>query len=116
MSDSANPTLNRNVIHPERLAFPPPSEQVRIANSLDACLDRLGGAADRAQHEVSLLREYRTRLISDVVTGKLDVREAAATLPEVDPLAVEDTLGDALNPDVESALNELAAVPEEAEA
>ena len=30
----------------------------------------------------SSLREYRTRLIADVVTGKLDVREAAARLPE----------------------------------
>jgi len=79
---SANPTLNRNIIQPERLAFPPPSEQVRIANSLDACLDKLGGAADRAQHEVSLLNEYRTRLIADVVTGKLDVREAATRLAD----------------------------------
>jgi type I restriction enzyme S subunit len=31
---------------------------------------------------VALLREYRTRLIADVVTGKLDVREVAANLPE----------------------------------
>jgi len=93
---SANPTLNRNIIHPERLAFPPPSEQVRIANSLDACLDKLGGAADKAQHEVSLLNEYRTRLIADVVTGKLDVREAATTLPKIDPLAAEDELDDSL--------------------
>ena len=28
------------------------------------------------------MREYRTRLVADVVTGKLDVREAAARLPE----------------------------------
>ncbi len=38
----------------------------------------------------TLLREYRTRLIADVVTGKLDVREAAARLPqeimELEPL------------------------------
>ena len=32
--------------------------------------------------ELSLLNEYRTRLIADVVTGKLDVREAAARLPD----------------------------------
>ena len=51
-----------------------------------------------------------------MVTGKLDVREAAAALPEVDPLAAEDTLDDTLNPDTKSALDELAAVPEEAEA
>ena len=38
------------------------------------------------------MHEYRTRLIADVVTGKLDVREAAAALPEVDPLTVEDDL------------------------
>ena len=35
-----------------------------------------------AQREVTLLREYHTRLIADVVTGKLDVREAAARLPD----------------------------------
>ena len=34
------------------------------------------------QREIELLREYRTRLIADVVTGKLDVREAAAKLPD----------------------------------
>ena len=30
------------------------------------------------------MEEYRTRLIADVVTGKLDVREAAAQLPDED--------------------------------
>ena len=30
------------------------------------------------------LQEHRVRLIADVVTGKLDVREAAAELPEED--------------------------------
>ena len=39
-----------------------------------------------AQRQIELLREYRTRLIADVVTGKLDVREAAANLPEMDPI------------------------------
>ena len=36
----------------------------------------------RARRQVELLQEYRTRLIADVVTGKLDVREAAAQLPD----------------------------------
>jgi hypothetical protein len=36
----------------------------------------------RLEREIDLLREYRTRLVADVVTGKLDVREAAARLPE----------------------------------
>ena len=44
-----------------------------------------------------LLDEYRTRLIADVVTGKLDVREAAAALPEVDPLAADDEAADSVD-------------------
>ena len=39
-----------------------------------------------------MLREYRTRLIADVVTGKLDVREAAADLPEADDADLEDII------------------------
>ena len=36
----------------------------------------------RARRQLELLSEYRTRLIADVVTGKLDVSEAAAQLPD----------------------------------
>jgi type I restriction enzyme S subunit len=79
---SANPTINRNVIHPERLAFPPPSEQFQIASKIHVELGMLNLAVSSASHEIALLREYRTRLIADVVTGKLDVREAAARLPD----------------------------------
>jgi type I restriction enzyme S subunit len=39
-------------------------------------------AMSSAENEISLLREYRIRLVADVVTGKLDVREAAARLPD----------------------------------
>ena len=72
--------------------------------------------AARAEHEISLLREYRTRLIADVVTGKLDVREAAARLPdeieEPEPLDEAEALSDA----DEDAADDLDAVAEEAEA
>ncbi|MCL5999731.1 MAG: restriction endonuclease subunit S, partial [Chloroflexi bacterium] len=34
------------------------------------------------ERQIALMREYRTRLIADVVTGKLDVRDAAAGLRE----------------------------------
>jgi hypothetical protein len=34
-------------------------------------------AIDRTAREISLMQEYRTRLTADIVTGKLDVREAA---------------------------------------
>jgi type I restriction enzyme S subunit len=43
---------------------------------------RIQGAVDTLAREINLLQEYRTRLVADVVTGKLDVREAAARLPD----------------------------------
>lgn len=60
------------------------------------------------EREIDLLREYRTRLVADVVTGELDVREAAARLPDEAPLdAVED---DADLVDETEAAAEAAAV------
>ncbi len=60
------------------------------------------------RREIDHLREYLTRLIADVVTGKLDVREAAAELPEVDPLA-EDNLDGTIHDRENSNLGELDA-------
>ena len=67
--------------------YPTPDEQVCIVRYLDQATAAI--ATDRAHRQIDLLREYRTRLIADVVTGKLDVREAATGLPEVDLLADE---------------------------
>jgi hypothetical protein len=39
------------------------------------------------------MREYRTRLVADVVTGQLDVREAATSLPAIDDEEVEPAFG-----------------------
>ncbi|MEJ5364902.1 MAG: hypothetical protein WHS86_07365 [Desulfosoma sp.] len=46
---------------------------------MTAKIDRATGAARR---EIELLKEFRSRLIADVVTGKVDVSEVAARLPE----------------------------------
>ena len=67
--------------------YPPPDEQGCIVRYLDKATAAI--ATDRAHRQIDLLREYRTRLIADVVTGKIDVREEEARLPEVDPLADE---------------------------
>ena len=54
----------------------------------------------RLEREIELLREYRTRLIADVVTGKLDVREAAARLPqEAAPDMPEDDIDLIVDPE-----------------
>ena len=60
---------------------PPPDEQAAIADALDHIAVTVGEGIKQAEHQIELVREYRTRLIADVVTGKLDVRGAAAQLP-----------------------------------
>jgi type I restriction enzyme S subunit len=65
-----------------RIPIPPREVQVAIADHLDRQLAELESRALHSEREVDLLMEFRTRLISDVATGKLDVREAAANLPE----------------------------------
>ena len=80
--------------------MPPVDEQesvIRWIGSISADAERNASLGDRM---VGLLNEYRTRLIADVVTGKLDSREAAVELPEVDP-HFEDDL-DATVPDIEN--------------
>ena len=106
--------LYTNDLFDIRLPVPPVGEQKEIVDVLHGTTADIDTAIDRARRQIDLLRELRTRLIADVVTGKLDVREAAATLPEVDPLEAEDELDDI--PDPEEAVDELDGVLEEAEA
>lgn len=73
-----------------RLPVPPHDEQVSIVNGLHDATNGITTTMQRIEREIELLREYRTRLIADVVTGKLDVREAAAHLPEVGSAPTEE--------------------------
>lgn len=66
------------------LPLPPIIEQKAITEFLKSELAIVDATNARIEREIELLREYRTRLIADVVTGKLDVREAAARLPEAE--------------------------------
>ena len=75
-----------------RLALPPPSEQRQILAAVNGKTLTCRVTIDQARREIELLREYRTRLIADVVTGKLDIREAAAKLPDEanEPESIDD--------------------------
>ena len=74
-----------------RLPVPPVSEQKKIVAVLQGTSASIDTAINRARRQIELLQEYRTRLIADVVTGKLDVREAAAGLLEVDPVLCQNS-------------------------
>lgn len=60
----------------------PPAEELRTiieyVNEETAGIDK---SSDVIKKEIALMQEYRTRLTADIVTGKLDVRDAAAKLP-----------------------------------
>lgn len=91
---------------------PPVEEQLKIVAYYDDSTATLRQTMERAQSEIDLLREYRMRLIADVVTGKLDVREAAANLPdEPEDADLSEELDDA----EESMEEDLDTLPEEAE-
>ena len=100
--------LNVERIGAMGMPFPPLSEQEHIAKCAEAETEAFDSAISRLNREIELLREYRTRLVADVVTGKLDVREAAARLPEeAAPDTVEDDTG--LNIDTGAADEEAIA-------
>lgn len=66
----------------------------------------------RAKGEIQLINEYRTRLISDVVTGKLDVREVTANLPEgLDNLEEQDAFDNTLSNEIPVKIDEKVARP-----
>ena len=72
-----------------KIICPPISEQRAILMHCQTALDNSERRSAAAAGLIGLLEEYRARLIADVVTGKLDVRDAAASLPEIDPLDVD---------------------------
>lgn len=60
----------------------PVPEQVAIARWIDERLSELNVLVDRARRAIDLLHEFNEQLTAAVVSGALDVRRAAAQLPE----------------------------------
>jgi type I restriction enzyme S subunit len=80
-STATIPILDSNVVCRIPVALPPIIEQVEIVERVRELTYPLSASIGRLTNEIALLREYRTRLIADVVTGKLDVR--GVELPEL---------------------------------
>lgn len=57
------------------ICYPPLNEQAEIVQYLDIETSRIAKATDKILKHVELLGEYKTSLIHNVVTGKIDVRE-----------------------------------------
>ena len=72
----AMPKVNRATLNSYYIPIPSLPEQSLIIRYLDKATADIDTAIDKTQRQIDLLREYRTRLIADVVTGQVDVRGA----------------------------------------
>lgn len=99
------------------ISFPSVERQGEIITAYEADVRFVDGAIEDNRKQIYLFREYRTRLTADVVTGKVDVRAAAANLPEeadeVEATNESDALAESVDDTAEA---DLEAAPEEAEA
>ena len=59
------------------IPYPPPSEQMEIVKALELELGKMDELVANAEIGINLLKERRTTLISDAVTGKIDVRTSS---------------------------------------
>jgi type I restriction enzyme S subunit len=84
-----DPNISQDRIRESLIIVPPLPEQRRIIEHIEEGTSGLMIAISRLEREIELLREYRTRLVADVVTGKLDVREAAGKLHSMPDEAVQ---------------------------
>lgn len=99
----AYPTIAESVLSQLKIALPDSREEQRLlVSSIKPQIQPCTIAISSLEREIELLREYRTRLTADVVTGKLDVREAAARLPVEATEPIDETFD----------IDELEDVPE----
>ena len=68
---------------------PPAEEQESVVTHINNETSKLHTVMEQSKKEIDLLKELQTRLISDVVTGKLDVRRAASKVPDCTPNSVQ---------------------------
>jgi type I restriction enzyme S subunit len=80
--------------------IPPIEEQREILRAVESETRGLDILIDRVKREIDILREYRARLIEDVVKGKLDVRAASTVLPE-ELAGTDESVGDFIELDEE---------------
>jgi type I restriction enzyme S subunit len=100
------PHLSPEQIKGFKVMVPPIAEQKEIVFQIMKETTVLITAIARTEREIALMQEYRTRLTADLVTGKLDVREAAAKLPNdtpTDTTSDKDLSDDTNSPDEEAS-------------
>lgn len=91
---SAVPGVDRKDLFDIVVTVPGYAEQIEVVKGIEERLKELNNAISKVEKEIALILEFRLRLIADVVTGKLDVRSAATTLPETTDFETAEILPD----------------------
>ena len=89
-------STNSNILRAFPIPLPPLEDQKSICHLIYEKTSALTNLVRKMERQINLLHEYRTRLIADVVTGKLDVREAAAALPGHELSTTDNTCQDGM--------------------
>ncbi|MDE5583590.1 MAG: restriction endonuclease subunit S [Ruminococcus sp.] len=99
------PHLTQHFLKDVEVPIPNYSEQVRIADILDKKVEKLDELFKNINAQIEALQEFKTRLISDVVTGKIDVR--GIEIPEYEYISeeIDEMMKDKID-DTEEELNE----------
>jgi len=95
---NAIPSLHQANLNPTRygrlpVPLPPKKEQALLLNYISEHCEEVDKLLIKTQREIDLIREYRTRLISNIVTGKLDVRQLSLELGEelAEPVELDES-------------------------
>ncbi|SLM92922.1 Type I restriction-modification system, specificity subunit S [Brevibacterium yomogidense] len=96
--------IGQGVIANLWIGLPPVDVQKAIVDEFHRRSAEFETVVGKTRREIDLLSEFRTRLVADVVTGQVDVRAIAATLPD-SPESFDNTIS-ATDDDLEEALSE----------
>lgn len=69
------PRASWNFIGGLKISCPPKNEQIIISESIKRGHEEINDLINKIEKEITLTQEYRTALIAEAVTGKIDVRE-----------------------------------------
>lgn len=84
------------------IPMPSSLEQERAVLDVKPVFREIDAVAARLKQEIALLQEFRTSLVADVVTGQVDVRGVAATLPE--PAEADASAANEASPELDKDL------------
>ena len=71
---NAQPLITGTMVKEQVICLPNEKEQEKIVNYIINQHERISSILSKTQQEIELLKEFKTALISEVVTGKVDVR------------------------------------------